>query len=234
MCIRDRNIEVVSLKGEAEFLKEIRATAEHTIGMTLALLRHLVAAHRHVVDGFWNRESFKGREVYQKTVGIVGYGRLGKIVADYFQAFGANVIANDVHCSQFQDDGVPNVDLDSLLEVSDVVSIHVDYRPENHAMIGRMQLDRMKPSAILVNTSRGELIDEDALLNALQTKEIAGAALDVLASEHTFQGSRHPLVQYAKSNGNLILTPHIGGYAVESLERTELFLANRVVALALN
>ncbi len=189
-----RNIEVVSLKGEYEFLADIRATAEHTIGLTLALTRNLPAAHQHVCDGGWDRYGFKGHELYQRTVGIIGYGRLGRIVARYFKAFGMRVLVTDPNATNVEE-GVTKVELAGLLDKSDIVSLHVDYRPDNHHMIDKKVLHKLKPGAVLINTSRGELICEPDLLDTLNSGRLAGAGLDVLDSELVISPTRSAVVR---------------------------------------
>lgn len=224
-----REIEIVSLKGEFNFLADIRATAEHTIGLALALIRKLPAAHQHVCNGGWDRYGFKGHELYQRTAGIIGYGRLGRIVARYFKAFGMRVLVSDPDQTEIET-GMEQVDLSDLLSQSDIVSLHVDYSSDNHAMIDASVFGQVKQSAVLINTSRGELINEIELLSALRSGKLAGAALDVLDSEHDVNSTRSAIVQYAGTHDNLILTPHIGGNTFESHHKTEAFLANKLLA----
>ncbi len=223
-----REIAIVSLKGEYEFLSDIRATAEHTIGLALALLRKIPAAHNHASAGGWDRYPFKGHELYEQTAGIIGYGRLGKIVAGYFKAFGMKVLACDPNVSDTPDD-VLKVELDELVTQSDVISLHVDYQPENNQMIDKAVFDHVKQGAVFINTARGELVNESDLLAALNSGRLAGAALDVVASEHTDSDARAALVQYTTENDNLILTPHIGGNTFESHFKTEEFLAQKLL-----
>lgn len=223
-----RKIAVVSLKGEYEFLSDIRATAEHTIGLALALLRKIPAAHNHASAGGWDRYPFKGHELYEQTAGIIGYGRLGKIVAGYFKAFGMKVLVCDPNVADTPDD-VLKVQLDELVRQSDVISLHVDYRPENNQMIDKSVFDHVKQGAVFINTARGELVNESDLLAALNSGRLAGAALDVVASEHTNSDVRAALVQYTIGNDNLILTPHIGGNTFESHFKTEEFLAQKLL-----
>ncbi len=226
-----RNIRVLSLRGEVEFLKDIRATAELTLGLTLALLRQIPAAHQHVMEGSWDRYLFRGVEVYRRTVGILGYGRLGRIVAKYFQALGANVlVASRELQSDTVVDGFPVVATDDLLSKSDIVSLHVNYEPANHHMIGVEQFHRMKPDAYFINTSRGELVDETALLLALEREQIRGAALDVLDDEYAGVDARKRLIEFARRSNRLLITPHIGGNTADSTQRTEEFLAEKLVA----
>lgn len=226
-----RFIRVISLRGEADFLKEIRATAELTVGIALALLRRIPDAHAHVLAGGWDRDVFKGNELHGKTAGIVGYGRLGRIVARYLGALGVEVLATDP-CSapEDADQGVLLVPLDQLLASSDIVSLHVVLDATTTGIIGRQQFARMKPRAWFINTARGELVDEAALIDALRSGRLAGAALDVLSGERPYGMSTHPLVRYAREHQNVLITPHIGGNTFESCESTERFLAERLLA----
>jgi D-3-phosphoglycerate dehydrogenase len=118
--------------------------------------------------------------------------------------------------------------LDALMRESDIISLHVAYQDSTRHLIGRPELERMKPSAVLINTSRGGIVDDRALLTALEQRRLAGAALDVLDGEPQI-GADHPLVQYAREHDNLIIVPHIGGNTVESFAKTEVFLAHKVV-----
>ncbi len=227
--VRKRNIKVLSLQGESEFLKTVRATAEHTIGLMLALIRRLPAACDHVKASKWNRDEFKGGELYGKTIGVVGYGRLGKIVSRYLHAFEAKVLVADpnAHAATL-DPWAMLVPLEKLLRESDIVTLHVNYHEGNRGLFGRREFAQMKEGAYFINTSRGELVDEQVLLEALESRALGGAALDVLSREHVGLGPAHPLVEYARTHDNLIITPHIGGCTKESLQKTEEFMASRL------
>lgn len=225
---RRHGIGILCLKGETEFLRTVRATAELTIGLLLALLRHIPEASGHVRAGGWNRDLFRGSELYGKTAGIVGVGRLGSIVAGYLRAFGMTVIGYDPR-PDFPADCCDRVaSLDELMARSDVVSLHVSYGEGTRHLIGAPQLARMKPSAVLVNTSRGGVLDEAALLAALSERRLAGAALDVLDGEPAIDHS-HPLVQALAGERRLLIVPHIGGNTRESFVKTEMFLANKLL-----
>ena len=224
---RAAGIEVVSLKGETAFLREVRATAELTVGLALALMRHIPAARESVRNGKWQRDLFRGNELYGKTVGIVGVGRLGELTAGYFQSFGMKVIGFDPR-PDFPA-GVERVaTLEALLGRSDLVSLHVSYSPATHHLIDAGAFAAMKPGAWLVNTSRGGIVDESALLDVLASGRLAGAALDVLSGEPDVD-EKHPLVQWARTHENVLVVPHIGGNTYESFEKTELFLADKVL-----
>lgn len=227
---RERGIRVVSLRGQTEFLRDVRATAELTVALALALLRHIPAAAASVRRGEWCRDRFRGRELHGKTAGLVGVGRLGSIVAPYFRAFGMRVLGYDPR-PDFPDavaERVPS--LAELLERGDVVSVHAAYGPGTHHLIGAPQLARMPPGAILVNTARGPILDEAAVLEALRQGRLSGAALDVLTGEPDVDGS-HPVVQALDDLPNLLVVPHLGGNTYESIEKTEVFLAGQVADL---
>jgi D-3-phosphoglycerate dehydrogenase len=227
-----RGIKILSLQGETQFLKDIRATAEHTIALTLALLRHVPAAVGHTQSGGWTRQCFKGHELYRKTIGVIGYGRLGRIVARYFKAFDTKILATDPEIDA--DSVEPEISLvpfRSALRKSDLVTLHVNLCPETKGFFGRQQFAAMKPGAWFINTSRGELVDESALVDALSTGRLTGAAVDVLYDENSTDASIRPLIEYSRRSGNLLITPHIGGCTFESMEKTEMYLADRLVSL---
>ena len=185
----------------------------------------------HVHNGGWNRDLFRGHELHQKTIGVVGYGRLGRIVTRYVHAFDAHVLAADPHITLSDvASEVTLVPLEALLPAADIVTLHVNLDPTTIGFFGRAQFAAMKRGAWFINTSRGELVDEVALLEALQQGHLAGAALDVLGDEEA-TGGRHPLVAYARWHPNLIITPHIGGGTVESMAKTECVLARRLTAV---
>ena len=226
---KEKQISVVSLRGEYEFLSSIRATAEHTIALILGLLRHLPAASAHCRSGQWDRDQFVGRELHEKVVGVLGYGRLGKIVASYLRAFDCEVLVWDPAAKA--EDLTPGITLVSEMELlgrADIVTVHVNLVDETTGYFGKTHFDNIKPGAVLVNTSRGELMDENELLLALERGKISGAALDVLCNENSVSMSASPLVQYAQSNQNLVITPHIGGCTRESMAKTEVFIAEKL------
>lgn len=223
-ALKRRGIKLVSLKGEADFLSEVRATAEHTIGLMLSLLRSIPAAASHVCAGGWNRDLFRGHELYGKTVGIVGYGRLGRIVGRYLQAFEARILIADPAL------GASALPLATVLERAEIVTLHVNWTPDNHHFFSRECFHRMRPASWFVNTSRGELVDEQAMVEALHTGRLAGAAIDVFEDEGGHGGRVPEVLQHACQQGNLIATPHIGGCTLESMQKTEVFLARKIIS----
>jgi D-3-phosphoglycerate dehydrogenase len=211
----ERGIAVLSLKEDREFLNSITATAELTWGLLLATVRRLPWAFAAALEGRWARDEFRGRQLSGKTLGILGYGRLGTMVADYGLAFRMRVLACDV-LPVVPSVGVEMASYERLLAESDVLSLHVHLTEANRGLIDAAALRRLKPGAVLINTSRGGIVDEAALLEALESGRLAGAGLDVIDGEWRADLDRHPLIAYARSHQNLVISPHIGGVAVEA------------------
>ena len=218
-------VTVLSLKGERAFLDQVFATAEHSMALLLSLARHIPAAFASVQQGEWRRDLYRGSELNRKSIGIVGCGRLGSMVAGYARAFGMQVLVYDPYQTRLPK-GIERLDsLDELLRRSQVISLHVPLNDETRGMIAAGQFAAMPPGAILINTARGAVIDEDALLAALQSGRLAGAALDVLAQEPPHASA---LVEFARQHPNrLLLTPHIGG-ATRELVEADLFIAGKI------
>lgn len=206
----------------------IISAAELTVGHILSLARHIPAAHASLAAGAWKRSAYTGVELFEKTVGIIGLGRIGALITARLQAFGVSVVAYDpyVTAARAQQLGVTLVTLDELLAQSDFITIHMPKTPETTGMISTPQFALMKPTAFIVNVARGGLIDEDALYEALTAKRIAGAGLDVFVSEPP-TGS--PLL----SLDNVVLTPHLGASTDEAQEKAGVSVA-RSVRLALD
>lgn len=202
----------------------VRATAEHTLAMLLACCRNIPQANHSLRQGEWKRENFLGTEVYGKTLGVVGLGRIGGEVARLARGVGMKVLAYDPYVSAERAAhlGVEAVSFDRLLEESDFVTLHVPLTPHTRGMIGRHQLRRMKRGARLVNCARGGLVDEEALQEALEDGHLAGAALDVFAEEppKDLRLLQHPRV---------VATPHLGASTQEAQEAIGLDVAEQVL-----
>jgi D-3-phosphoglycerate dehydrogenase len=202
------------------------ATAEHTLAMLLALCRHIPHAHASVRAGKWARSEFLGVQLYRKTLGIVGLGRVGAQVAQRAQAFGMTVIAFDPYISDDVARGlkVTLVDLDELLPRSDFITLHTALTPETRGLLDAQAITRMKPGVRLVNCARGTLVDEVALIEALRSGRVAGAALDVFADEPLAGDS--PLCTLP----NVVLTPHIAASTVEAQRDVGTQIVDQVLA----
>ncbi|MFC1979176.1 NAD(P)-dependent oxidoreductase [Chloroflexota bacterium] len=218
------NVKVFSLHEELAFLREVYSTAEHTFALLLSLIRKIPSAAESVKQGQWQPYQYRGRELHGKTLGIVGCGRLGTMVCRYGLAFGMRVIAYDPYTEKLPQ-GVRACDsLASLLKESDILSIHVPLNKETERMIGKRELSLLPRGALLVNTSRGAILDEGAVLDNLKQGRLSGAAFDVLANEHQIPSDGHPLISYAKEHSNVIITPHIAGAAEEAIEKADMFV----------
>ncbi len=226
---KSRGIEVLSLRGETAFLDTISGTAELAFGLIIDLMRNTHASFQSVKNYEWNTKKFCGYNLYGKTLGIVGLGRLGKMMARFGNAFKMKVLAvdPDVTVEEMKELNCEKVDFENLLRQADAVSVHVHLAPETENMFNAEVFEKMKKSAYLINTSRGKIVNENDVLESLKNKTIAGYAADVLAGELDFGKtfSNHPLVEYAKQNNNLIIVPHIGGMTYESREATDVFMA---------
>ncbi|GAA0958874.1 phosphoglycerate dehydrogenase [Frigoribacterium faeni] len=205
----------------------IISAAELTVGHILSLARHIPAAHAALAQGQWKRSKYTGVELYEKTVGIIGLGRIGALITARLQAFGVDVVAYDPYVTpaRAQQLGVTLLSLDDLLATADFVTIHMPKTPETTGMIGLEQMKAMKKTAFVVNVARGGLIDEDGLYEALTTGEIAGAGLDVFVSEP-------PVDQKLLGLENVVVTPHLGASTDEAQEKAGVSVA-RSVRLAL-
>ena len=227
---KKKGIEVVSLWGETAFLNTITSTAELACGLMIDIVRFTPWAFDTVKKYKWDRENFRGRTLYGKTLGIVGMGRLGTWMARYGKAFGMNVIFYSPHTEKSAVPGCARVTFNELLRRSDVVSLHAHLNKETENMFDESVFKKMKKGAYLVNTARGKIVDEAVLLRMLKKGHIAGYAADVLALEFE-TGIRlkgYPLVEYAKTHRNVIIVPHTGGMTVESRENTDIFIVEKL------
>ena len=211
-----RDIRVLCLKDDREFLDKITATAELTWALVLACSRRVVPAVSAAKQGKWARDLFRGHQIAYKTFGILGCGRLGTMVAQYAQAFRMRVIGHDI--APVSIEGVEMVSFEELLRLSDFLSVHIHLTEQNRGLLSRDALSQMKTGAVLINTSRGAIIDEEALRDSLESGQLAAAGLDVIHGEWSAQLDRHPLIRYMQDHDNLVITPHIGGVTYESQE----------------
>ena len=217
-------VKVFHLREEKEFLKTISGTAELAIGLMLSIMRKIPQSFNSVKDGFWQASNFRGNELTGKTLGIIGCGRLGSKVSIMAYAIGMNVIAFDPYISKFPK-GVQSkkTQFDVFFE-ADIISFHVPLNDETNHLISINEINQMKEGVVIINTSRGAIIETSSLINGLKNAKVSAAAIDVIEDEHLFLSKKHPLVKYASSNNNLIITPHIGGATFESVEKTDIFI----------
>ena len=208
------------------------AVAEQTMALLLALARHIPFANSSMKAGRWDKSRFLGVELHGKMLGIIGLGRVGKEVAHMAQAFGMGVIACDpfVSSKQGQQGGVTLHSKEEVLQRADFVSLHAsltDGEPKTRRLLGARELHLLKPGAYLVNCARGSLIDEEALLRALNEGRLAGAALDVFSQEPIGDDA---VLRQLLTHGRVIATPHLGASTVEAQVRVATEVARHIIA----
>jgi len=219
-----RGIEVIPATGANAL-----AVAEYVIATAMLLLRGAYAATAEVAAGGWPRTPLaNGREIAGKTLGIIGFGGIGRLTANLARGLGMRVVGCDSELSPsspaWAEEGVPAVALDALLRAADVVTLHVPLAPATRHLIDAARLAAMKSDAVLINTSRGGVVDEAAIAAALRAGKLGGAALDVFEREPLTAGSA------LAHCPNLILTPHVAGVTRESNARVSALIATRVAA----
>ena len=199
------------------------AVAEHAIGMLLSLMNNILKAHLEIHNGLWKREANRGYELDGKTFGIIGYGNVGSAVAERLQGFNMQVIAYDKYKHGFSSDLVEEVSLNELLSRSDVVSMHVPLTSETTYMVNEDFFDNLAKPIWFINTSRGQVLETNSLLNAIEKGKVLGACLDVLEYEdYSFENIESTLanpnetLKQVLANHRIILTPHIAGWTFES------------------
>ena len=203
------------------------SVAEYVIACSLSLLKNIPISHNGTVSGQWPRTSIKSRELGGKTLGLLGFGVIGKKVSRLAQVFGANVIAYDPFVSLSDADslGVTLTTQDELFRLSDVISIHLPLTDETRDLMNLSSFNKMKKSPIVINSSRGSIVNEEDLLKAYNENLINGFALDVYNSEPI----KEKLYKEITSSMNCILTPHTSGVTAESNVRVSQFIAEKVI-----
>ena len=209
------------------------AVGEHTIGLLLALMANLARGDRQIREGQWIREGNRAYEIKGKTVGILGYGNMGKAFAQRLTGFGAHVIAYDKFKTNYGDENAEAVDLQALFQESDILSLHIPFMPENHHFVNDTFLKNFSKEIYIVNTARGLVLDTAALVQHLKNGKVRGAALDVLEYEEmsfeflNFESLPKPF-HYLQQADNVVLSPHIGGWSFESKEGHARVLAHKI------
>ncbi len=222
-----RSIPLLTLKGQKQVLNELTPAAELSWMLLMACARHLRAANRHVESGLWDREKFPGMLLKGRTLGLIGCGRIGQWMSRYATAFGMRVIGYDPYLPETEWPAtIERTDLDTLLQNAHAVSIHVHLSDETRGLVGPREFSLIRPGTILINTSRGAICDEDALLQALESGHLGGYGTDVLEGEPAIQTSR--IWQYAQKHDNCLITPHIGGFSPDAVDIVLKFAATRI------
>ena len=223
---KKNNIKVLSHKNDhTELLNHLPSTSELAFGLMMSLLRNIPQCQQDILNHKWNYSDYIGRQVKDLKIGIVGYGRLGKMMYNYCKAFGAEVMVYDPY--------VTNIGCNHLEEMcskADVISLHVHVTNETKYMIDKKLLGLMKKNSYIINTSRGEIVNEEDIIDALKSNKLAGYAADVV--EHEFTDiTESPIIKAMNEGKNIILTPHVGGSTWEGQNRAFIWSINKLKGL---
>lgn len=226
-ALAERRIRLISLRDERAFLETIRATPEHTFGLIIALLRRYAKAFPETLNGQWDRDACCGEELYGKSVGIIGLGRVGYRIASYCSAFGASVNWYDPAKVPHMPEWQRLTDVNSVIKSSHIVVLCANYHTGQQPIFGSTEIKNLG-GRYFVNTARGELVDEPLLLTAIHGNQLAGVATDVIENEN----GTNRLAQWREvaRGRNVIVTPHLAGATVASMAKTELFIAEKLIA----
>jgi D-3-phosphoglycerate dehydrogenase len=217
-----RKISIYRLKGTT-IVDQIYASSEFTFNLMISTIRKTPYAFEAVKDGKWREveKLYRGRELNGLTLGIIGFGRIGSNLAKYSLAFGMKVLAYDPYVKIDHPEVTQVESLDDLLPLSDVVSPCVHLSDETYHMVSKTMFNKMKDDVYFINTSRGDVVNEMDLLDALKSGKILAAGLDVISDEYLGDKNVHPLIAYARENDNLIITPHIAGLTYDSERKAQ-------------
>ena len=207
---KNNDIKVLSQKNDYKLLNDLPSTSELAFGLMLSILRNIPRGFDDVKNNGWDYDKFMGHQLKDKTIGIIGYGRLGKMMKKYCEAFGMITIIDDPY------EGYNNLDL--LKSESDIISLHVHANEETRHMIDKKFLDCMKKNSYIINTSRGEIVNENDIIQSLKENQLKGYATDVIEDEY---GNRKnsPILEGVNNGLNIIVTPHVGGMTWEGQQK---------------
>lgn len=221
-----KEIDVLSLTKDFGILETITSTAEHAFAMMLNILRNIPWSSNPATLGEWDYTKFRGREAQGRIVGIIGYGRLGKMFSRFAKGFDMKVLAYDPYVT-VSDNWVKQVNLDELLKRAEIITLHVHLNDETRFMVDKSWFNKMN-GVYLINTSRGCLINEKDLIDALDSGRVKAAGLDVLCGEIEGDMGKHPLVKYVQTHSNLLITPHCGGMSFDGQEKAFSYAAAKL------
>ncbi len=224
---KKQGIKIFSLKNKKKFLRNITSTSEFTFALMLSLLRKIPYAHNSVINKIYDRYSYVGNNLKDKTLGIIGFGRNGKLIYKYAKSFSMKVIFVD---KNYKGKAKGNVPLNYLLKNSDIITLNVDLNKSTKNLIDNKKLKLINKNAFLINTSRCEIVNQKDLFEALKKDKIAGFASDFLEQKNfTYTTISKKLIKLAKNKKNVIFTPHLGGATYESMFQTEEFVFKQLI-----
>ncbi len=222
----ERNIQLINApEGNAD------AVGEHAIGMLLSLMNTFRKADMEIRNGIWDREGNRGYELMGKTVGIIGYGHMGQAFAKRLKGFDVKVLAYDKYKTRFTDEFAAEATMEEILNYSDVLSLHIPLTEETRQLIDSNYLAKFKRPIFFLNAARGEIVNTEAILNAISEQRILGAGLDVLENEKFPNLGEAHFYEELSKNAKVLLTPHVAGWTFDSYRKISEVLAHKLKKL---
>ena len=225
----ENNIEIQCHKNDYELINQLPSTSELAFGLMMCLLRKIPHSQKHVSEYNWDYTQFMGRQIKDLKIGIIGYGRLGRMMYDFCNAFGANMYIYDPYISEF---GYGNIkdklcSLEHMFTECDVISLHVHVTDETKYMIDKKLLGYVKKNLYIINTSRGEVVNENDIVQGLKSGTIAGYGADVVEDEFS-DLTKSPIIKAMNDGENIIITPHVGGMTIEGQTKAYKWSINKL------
>lgn len=229
-AIKSKKVKLITLRGQNKFLETINSTAELTWGLILNLFHNIHSANNDVKAGNWNRENFKGYQLCNKKIGIVGLGRIGKKVAQYALAFDMEVFYYDPHVFEESYKKIDNIE--TLVSSVDIITIHIHSDSSNYKFFNKKLISKIKKGTVIVNTSRGEVWDELYIIKALKNNQLSAVATDVIDDE-TLGLKKSPIWE-SRFKNNMLVTPHIGGASFDAMWECEEYIQKLYIKTFIN
>ena len=218
---KENNIKIHSLTRDMDLINNLPSTSELAFGLMLSLLRQIPQGQKHVSKYSWDYTQFVGRQIKDLKIGIVGYGRLGKMMEGYCKAFGAKTFIYDPYVNIFQ------TPLEQIFQECDVISLHVHVTDETKYMINKDLFDYIKKDCYIINTSRGEIVNENDIVEGLESGIITGYGTDVIENEFD-DLTKSPIIKAMNFGENIIITPHVGGMTIEGQTKAYTWAINKL------
>ena len=218
---KKNNIEIQCHKNDYELINQLPSTSELAFGLMVSLLRNIPECNNHVSRYYWDYTQFMGRQIKDLKIGIIGYGRLGKMMGRYCKAFDAKILIYDPYVN------VPQISLEQMFQECDVISLHVHVTDETKYIINKNLLELSQKDLYIINTSRGEIVNELDIVNALNTGKLTGYGTDVIENEFN-DITKSPIIKAMNKGENIIVTPHIGGMTIEGQTKAYKWSINKL------
>ena len=217
----NNNITIYSLTKDMELINDLPSTSELAFGLMLSLLRNIHECNNHVSRYYWDYTQFMGRQIKDLKIGIIGYGRLGKMMEKYCKAFNAETFIYDPYVNS------PQTSLEQMFQICDVISLHVHVTDETKYIISKNLLGLAKKDLYIINTSRGEIVNEIDIVEGLKTGRLTGYGTDVIENEFD-DLTKSPIIKAMNEGENIIITPHIGGMTIEGQTKAYTWAINKL------